>query len=177
MKRELLIGCGESRVKKVVPEGHTPIFENLTTLDMDPNCGADVVHDLNVLPYPFEDNAFDEIHAYEVLEHLGSLGNYKFFFDQFYELWRILKPNGYIMGTVPGPKSPWVFGDPGHTRVITPDMLQFLAQDFYDVDENGKPKYVQSLYYQKIYKGNLKLEGRSFDEKQWTFVFMLRAIK
>jgi len=177
MRKELLIGCGASRIKKVVPEGDHPGFENVTTLDMDPECGADVVHDLNVLPYPFEDNTFDEIHAYEVLEHLGSLGDYKFFFNQFYEMWRILKPGGSIYGTVPGPASPWVFGDPGHTRVITPDMLQFLDQDFYEVDELGNPKKVQSLYYQKIYKGNLKLVGKVFDDKKWTFVFMLKAIK
>jgi hypothetical protein len=56
-------------------------------------------------------------------------------------------------------------------------MLQFLSQDFYEVDEKGQPKFVQSLYYQKIYKGNLKLVGKDFDEKQWTFLFMLRAIK
>jgi hypothetical protein len=65
---ELLIGCGNDRKKKVrfseVPDEWT----NLTTLDIDPEAKPDVVHDLNVLPYPFEDNQFTEIHAYEVLE-------------------------------------------------------------------------------------------------------------
>lgn len=177
MKKELLIGSGPSRVKKVLLEGQPPTWENLTTLDMDPECGADVVWDLNQFPYPFEDNSFDEVHAYEVLEHLGQQGDFRFFFKQFEELWRILKPDGGLFATVPGPKSPWVWGDPGHTRVITLDMLSFLDQDFYALKENGQPKYVQSTYYQKIYKGNFKIMGKAYENNEWTLLFMLRAVK
>ena len=31
---------------------------------------CDVVHDLNVFPYPFSVNSFDEVRIYHVLEHL-----------------------------------------------------------------------------------------------------------
>jgi SAM-dependent methyltransferase len=178
MKRELLIGCGPSRIKKVGLEEVATDWSNLTTLDMDPYCEPDVVHDLNIFPYPFSDNTFNEIHAYEVLEHLGSLGDYKFFFKQFEEIWRILKPDGVFIGMVPGPKSPWIFGDPGHTRIIQPEMIQFLDQDFYNVNpETGKFLKVQSSYYQKIYKGNLKLKSQSFENNGWTYIFMLTAAK
>lgn len=34
---------------------------------------ADIRHDLNVHPFPFEDGAFDEIHAWNVIEHLNDV--------------------------------------------------------------------------------------------------------
>lgn len=34
---------------------------------------ADVRHDLDAYPYPFEDGAFDEIHAWNVIEHLENV--------------------------------------------------------------------------------------------------------
>ena len=51
---ELLIGCGNRRDKRVGSMS-SPDWTELTTLDIDPNAGADVVHDLNVLPYFFYD--------------------------------------------------------------------------------------------------------------------------
>jgi hypothetical protein len=78
---ELLIGCGNSRKKKLNgPLG--PGWSTLVTLDIDPGCEPDVVHDIGVLPLPFRDDMFDEIHAYDVLEHSGVQGDWKFFFAQ-----------------------------------------------------------------------------------------------
>ena len=70
---------------------------NLVTLDIDPNCNPDIICDLNELPYPFKDNTFNEIHGYEVLEHCGTQGDYQYFFAQFTEFWRILKPEGMFL--------------------------------------------------------------------------------
>jgi len=80
---------------------------------------------------PFGDGEFDEIHAYEVLEHLGSLGDWRFFCSEWNEYYRILKPGGYFFGTVPHMNSKWLFGDPSHTRVITKETLIFLEQRQY----------------------------------------------
>ena len=82
MKRELLIGCGSSHRKNLTFDG-TYEWSNLTTLDYNSDHNPDIVHDLCKFPLPFEDNVFDEIHAYEVLEHTGQQGDYKFFFEQF----------------------------------------------------------------------------------------------
>jgi hypothetical protein len=68
---ELLIGCGNSRNNQVGE------WTELVTIDHDPNCGADVVHDLEQYPWPFDDDTFDETHAYCVLEHLGRQGDYR----------------------------------------------------------------------------------------------------
>src|SRR5690242_13022137 len=100
--RSLLLGCGNSRVKKLWRQSESPDWKgDLTTLDMNPNCGADVVHDLEQRPLPFPDETFDELAAYDVLEHIGRQGDWKGFFDEFAEYWRILKPGGDFGIVVP----------------------------------------------------------------------------
>src|ERR1700741_3772510 len=115
---ELLIGCGHNKAKKLWIEDQNE-WKGLTTLDIDPTTKPGVVWDLVNIPLPFEDDFFDEIPAYEVLEHIGSQGDWRFFFAQFSAFWRILRPGGYIMGTSPKASSPWAWGDPGHSRIIS----------------------------------------------------------
>ena len=71
---ELLIGAGSNRAKMICSVGRPVEWTKLTTLDFNEDHHPDVVHDLNDLPLPFSDNSFDEIHAYEVMEHLGEQG-------------------------------------------------------------------------------------------------------
>ncbi len=128
---ELLIGCGASREKRIGVAGEAG-WKHLVTLDIDPEKGPDVVHDLNVLPLPLDENRFDEIHAYEVLEHVGKQGDWRFFFAQFDDFWRVLKPNGLFFATVPAADSVWAWGDPGHTRIVSRAALTFLCRKFYN---------------------------------------------
>lgn len=170
MKRELLIGCGNSRTKKVNGSWTSPDWSSLTTLDVDPTTKPDVIHDLNVLPYPFDDNTFDEIHAYEVLEHCGRQGDWKFFFDQWLEFWRILKPDGLFVATVPLYNSEWAWGDPGHTRVITPGSLIFLDQrEYIQIGESSMTDY------RPWWKGDFQVFAKI--EKSPSFGFILKAQK
>jgi predicted SAM-dependent methyltransferase len=129
--KQLLIGCGHRRTKDLYI-GNDKEFDDLTTLDHNPDCKPDILHDLTVHPLPFVDNCFNEVHAYDVLEHLSTQGNYKFFFQEFTEYWRILKPNGTFCASVPSLQGPWAWGDPSHTRVITADQLTFLSQKRYE---------------------------------------------
>ena len=78
-----------------------------------------------------KDDSFDEIHAYEVLEHLGRQGDVGSFFLSFFPFWLALKPNGLLCGTCPSLSSPWLWGDPGHRRAITQGSLPFLDRTFY----------------------------------------------
>lgn len=128
--RELLIGCGNSRAKKLSFDDNWQ-WQDLTTMDHDPNCGADIVHDLDRTPWPVADDAFDEVHAYEVLEHLGQQGDFRSFFAHFGEIYRVLKDGGIICATVPVWNDVWAWADPSHRRVIAPQTLVFLDQTQY----------------------------------------------
>lgn len=127
---ELLIGCGNSRRKKHYL-GDAKAWTELVTLDHDPDCGADIVHDMEEIPWPLDDDSFDEVHAYEVLEHLGQQGNAESFFAHFGEIYRALKPGGLLIGTVPAFDDVWAWADPSHKRIIAPETFVFLDQTMY----------------------------------------------
>ena len=165
---ELLAGCGSRRTKVI---GQDSEWTQLVTLDYNEAHEPDVVHDLRILPWPFETSVFDEIHMYEVLEHLGQQGDYVAFFEQFSEIWRLLKPGGHLMATVPAPGSPWVWGDPSHTRQILPETLAFLQQQVY-VDEVGKTAISDFRY---LYKADFKVLLSEI--RGDTYAFVLEAIK
>jgi SAM-dependent methyltransferase len=167
---ELLLGCGHSRKKQVVFPDIPADWTGLTTLDIDPSVNPDVVWDLNNTSLPFEDGAFDEVHAYECLEHVGRQGDWRFFFDQFADFWRILKPKGYFVGTVPMWDSPWAWGDPSHTRVITAGTISYLDQDHYE-----QVGVTSTSDFRGVWKGNFHVTGMQEQEHQ--FCFVLKAIK
>lgn len=167
---DLLIGAGRNRDVKVIVDGKRE-WNNLTTLDINPEVEPDVVWDLTNIPLPFPDNSFDTIHCYEVLEHIGVQGDYKFFFAQFTDFHRILKPNGLIIGSVPHPSSPWAWGDPSHTRVIPPENFVFLDQRSYE-EQVGHTAMTDFRYLYKVSFTRMYVQ----QEDQNT-VFVLRAIK
>jgi len=170
--RELLIGCGNRRSKDMGATDQKE-FKNLTTLDIDENCKPDVLWDLNDLPYPFGDNYFDEIHAYDVLEHFGAQGDYRAFFAQFSEFWRISKHGALFLATVPVWNGMWAFGDPGHTRVLPPGCFHYLAQKQYE--QVGTTKMTD---YRHLYKADfqiIKIHG--FDEDYPLIAVYMIAIK
>ena len=127
---ELLIGAG-SRHQKRLSWNDRDEWTKLVTLDINSDHKPDVVWDLNDTDLPFDDNTFDEIHAYEVLEHTGQQGDWRFFFAQWSGFWRILKPGGLFLGTSPAHRSNWAWGDPGHTRIVQEENFVFLHQPSY----------------------------------------------
>lgn len=166
---ELLVGCGDKREKLAWTKKDK--FENLTTLDCSKSCNPDVVWDLCNLPLPFEDNSFDEIHAYDVLEHTGAQGDYKFFFNQFSDFHRILKPGGIFIAICPAWNSEAAFGDPSHTRVITPMSLVFLDQSEYVKQVGSTPM----TDFRHIYSADFEILHNELNEHK--LMFCLRARK
>ncbi len=158
------MGCGTRDLPEL--EHHVVIG-----LDIDKNLNPDVVWDLNKHPLPFKDEEFDQIRAYDVLEHLGSQGDYKFFCSEFNEYWRILKPGGIFYGSVPHESSEWLFGDPGHTRVFDVHCLAYLVQDNYK--QCGA---TQMTDYRHLYKGNFSIESVYYRPDAKAYLFVLRKL-
>jgi len=167
---ELLLGAGSRHVKQLTWGGRAE-WSALTTLDINPDHKPDVVHDLTVLPLPFADDTFEEVHAYEVLEHIGQQGDWRTFFAQFSEFWRILKPGGVLCGTSPAPTSRWAWGDPGHTRVLSPEAFTFLVQPQYTNQVGVTPM----TDYRFVYRADFEPRLLTVDEGQ--FYYIMEAIK
>src|SRR3546814_169169 len=140
-------------------------------MDHDPNCGADIVHDLDVMPWPVESDVFDEVHAYEVLEHLGSQGDFRSFFAHFGEIYRALKDGGILFATVPAWDSVWAWADPSHRRVIAPETLVFLDQTQYR-DQVGKTAMTD---FRWLWDGDF--EPLAADVENGSFRFAFKANK
>jgi len=117
------------------------------------------------------DSLFDEVHAYHVLQQIGTAGDPKSFFDMFIALWRVLKPGGHLYATVPSPCSDWLWGDPGNVRAITPASLSFLQQPIYD-----KNAGITSMTdYRYLYQADFEPELMQDDTRELRII--LRAIK
>ena len=94
--------------------------------------------DLTVEPIPFEDNTFDFISAFDIIEHIPKVlyaPNRRFpFVELMNEVWRTLKPNGYFLSHTPVYPYSAIFGDPTHVSVVTHET--FTAY-FDDVSRNA----------------------------------------
>ena len=93
--------------------------------------------DLTVEPIPFENNAFDFITAFDIIEHIPKVlyaPNRRFpFVELMNEVWRTLKPNGYFLSHTPVYPYSAIFGDPTHVSVLTHETFGY----FDDVSRNA----------------------------------------
>lgn len=79
-------------------------------VDHSAECNPDVVHDLRIVPWPFDDDSVDEVHCSHFLEHLD--GAQRIAFMQ--ELHRVLKPNARATIITPYWSSVGAVQDPTH---------------------------------------------------------------
>lgn len=164
MMKVLLLGCGKVRRRNISTDGRIDFAEDdLTAIDIDPSSQPDIVMDLNKITegerFSFDDNSFDEIHAYDILEHLGKFGDWRGFFTEFGEYHRILKKGGlfYILVPVGGD----ALGDPGHTRIFHQNHFAFLSQEFYEREKNLG---TTATDYRWFWKKDFKIEYLSKEE-------------
>jgi Methyltransferase domain len=196
---ELLLGCGFSRVKYMALPGAALDWKDLTTCDINPKCEPDILCDLNdndewrcqwkseqgraaldmewprqdVYPFGgFKEAYFDEVHAYEVLEHLGAQGDATAFFNCFANIHRVLCAGGHLFATCPSRYSPWLWGDPSHRRVISAESLAFLDQRV--VASNRKNGTAMSDF-SDLWTRDFRII--SAQDNRQTFAFCLQAIK
>jgi SAM-dependent methyltransferase len=95
-EQRLHLGCGHE------------ILSGWVNHDIAPLPGVDIVHDLDQYPWPFEDESFDQVRLYHVLEHLAEP------MRAIEELHRITKPGGLVEVRVPYWNSQDWASDPTH---------------------------------------------------------------
>jgi hypothetical protein len=194
--RELLLGCGHSRHKKIPTGAWSPAggatWRNLATLDFNPDVKPDLVCDIDSRAWfalnrlgpehqpcvteigELRSDYFDEVHAYEVLEHIGAQGDYRAFFAHFSEIWRLLRSGGLFCATVPSRFSEGLWGDPGHRRAIVPMSLVFLDQSQYILQcDREKPTSMSD--YRNVYSADFRVLDQHDDRH--SFRFVLQAVK
>ena len=176
--KALMLGAGRARERQanqglLIRVGYAKPVTELVTVDANNDTSPDVVWDLNVKPWPFEDNTFDEVHAYNIMEHLGRQGDAKAFFDEMYEVWRILKPLGHFYGCCPKMNNPWVLAEPSHTRVLLPHSFGFLNREFYK-DDTWE---TSSSDFRGLWKGDLRFEFPLPDYSEIDWGWIMVAVK
>jgi len=106
----LNLGCGND------------IRKGWINLDIFDNEGVDVVHNLNELPLPFEDEMFDVILCKDILEHVNYI-------PLMGELHRILKEGGLIKIKVPHFTSKSNHIDPTHINTFSYRTFHYFVDD------------------------------------------------
>ena len=111
MTHVLNLGCGRKHVTGAV------------NVDISRQVGADVVHDLARMPWPLPSDAFGEVHAYDVLEHLDDLPR------AMEEIHRVCRPGARVLITVPHFSSANAFVDPTHRHQFSAFSFDYFAGD------------------------------------------------
>lgn len=104
----LHLGCGHSKLNGVI---------GVDVLNFPE---VDVVHNLDVSKWPFEDNSVDLFFMHSALEHLDDIVG---FFD---EVWRVGKNKSRIIITVPYFRNIDSFTDPTHKHFFTSSSLDYF---------------------------------------------------
>jgi hypothetical protein len=112
--KKLNLGCGQNKKAGYVNVDKYDSFQ------------PDVVWDLEIFSWPFEDNSADEIVMYHSLEHMGA--STECFLSIIKELYRVSAPGAQIHIDVPHPRSDAFTGDPTHVRAINPSILSLFSK-------------------------------------------------
>jgi ubiquinone/menaquinone biosynthesis C-methylase UbiE len=113
MIKKLNLGCGKDIKKDYV---------NLDSIKLP---GVDIVHNLEVYPWPFKKNDFDYVYCHHVLEHMESI------IKPMEEIWRITKNGARVFIEVPNFPSIGCAADPTHKQFYT-----YLTFNYFRPEDN-----------------------------------------
>lgn len=112
---KLDIGCGKNK------------REGFTGVDQYAMEGVDVVHDVRITPWPWDDNSVDEVHCSHFLEHLTGKERVSFM----NELYRVLKSGAKATIITPHWCSNRAYGDFTHQWPPVAEMyFYYLSKEW-----------------------------------------------
>lgn len=100
--------------------------EGAINLDCTSRSNPDVVHDLDARPWPFADNQFEKVYAFDVVEHLTDI------VAAMEEIHRICRAGASVEITVPHFSCANAFTDPTHRHFFSHSSFDYFdsAHDF-----------------------------------------------
>jgi SAM-dependent methyltransferase len=162
--RVLELGCGQ---KRLVPHS--------VTIDFNANSRADIVHDLNVFPYPFESNSFDLVLAEHVLEHLADVVRVV------EEVHRVCRPRARVLIEVPHFSSSEFFTDPTHRHAFSTRSFDYFVPG---TDLNGFRYSTATFHKRRVHlSGHSRYLTRFINdhvstyERRFAFLYPAHVIK
>jgi SAM-dependent methyltransferase len=109
--RILDVGCGVNKLAGAIG------------IDRNPNTRADVLCDLDRLPYPFRDSSFDRLQAVHVIEHVSDV------IKTMEEFHRLLRAGGEALIVTPHYTDFSSFCDPTHRWHLNSFSLRYFGED------------------------------------------------
>lgn len=118
-KTILNLGCGKN------------IMEDAVNVDIWAGEGVDRVCDIRD-GIPFDDQSMEKVYANYILCQICDPEKFRHVMN---EIWRILKPNGYLYIKVPDARFPAAFQDPMDCRRFVKETFDYLDKDHYRFKE------------------------------------------
>jgi len=110
-----------------------------------------IAHDLNCLPWPWNDNAFEQIQIISVAEHLKLT-----LIETLNECWRVLEPGGRLIIKYPHYNSSTSYDDPTHRWHWSEHVLDFVDPE----TRHGKDNHFYTPYKWRILERGI-VHGRN----------------
>jgi hypothetical protein len=170
--RTLNIGCGRKRI------------DGALNVDISTSVAPDLILDATVRPWPLPDNWFQEVHAYDVVEHIPDVLAF------FEELHRVCAHDAVIHITVPHFSSSNAFTDPTHRHYFGVKSFDYFTgehqHDHYtsvrfrkeSVDVVFEPSLLNKAVWRVAQRYTERWEGRwAWMFPAWFISARLRAVK
>jgi SAM-dependent methyltransferase len=102
------VGCGNNKIP------------GATGIDLVAGTQADIVHDLNVTPWPLDSDRFDVVRLWSVLEHLRDV------IAVVGEVYRVSRPGATVIIGVPHFSSVNAYSDPTHVHLFSASFMDYF---------------------------------------------------
>ena len=140
-------------------------------VDITADTGPDVVHDLNVVPWPFSDDRFDHVRAIDVLEHLDDV------LAVMNEIHRVCRPGAIVEIALPHFSAANAYSDLTHRRAFGYFCFDPLTgespHDFYSAKKFGMVRREIAFYHRPANRLVRYLANRHplRYEQRWAWMF------
>lgn len=167
--RVLNVGCGKA--KHDFPE--VGVATEVVGIDISPQSQADLLHDLDRLPWPLESDRFDLIIMQDIIEHLDDVPGV------LNEIWRIGADRCRVRIRTPHFSSWYAYNDPTHRRFFGAYVFDgFLVSSVNDLYAEGTYRMIRrEILFPKVWRitGVAWMANRFTHRWEQLFAFLFRA--